>query len=99
MAVYEYREGGKACLHSCLHPVGAERTPCRDHPEKLFIVAKKQRVRICDAEYTLKSLAIPTEHGQVIGYERSAPPRITRNLPICWNCGEAGHLARDCWDD
>ena len=99
MAVYEFGEGGKACLHSCLYPASADRTSCQDHPEKLLVAAKKQRFRICDAEFTLRRLTIPMECGQVIGYERSAPPRITRDLPTCWNCGEAGHLARDYSND
>ena len=40
MAVYEYGDGGMACFHSTLHPVGVERTPIDGHPETLMVEAK-----------------------------------------------------------
>ena len=95
MAVYEYADGGLACLHSCLHPVGAERTPIPDHPETLEVAAKRQRVRIFDAILTIAAnvdaVAVDTR------YERVAPPR-KRSPLICWECGEEGHIARHCPD-
>jgi hypothetical protein len=93
MAVYEYGDGGMSCFHSTLHPVGAEQTPVPDHPETLFVQAKKQKLRLIDVEQSLCFL--PTD---ATGYERSAAPRIARDLreKVCWECGEEGHLARDC---
>lgn len=93
MAVYEYGEGGMSCFHSCLHPVGAERTLIADHPETLFVAAKEQKYPLADAEHTLSVLSSPGEE-----FERSSPPSMKKPVSrvTCWECGESGHIARDC---
>jgi hypothetical protein len=93
MAVYEYGEGGMSCFHSCLHPVGVERPLMADHPETLFVAAKKQKYHIADAEHTLLALPSPGEE-----FERSSPPSRKQPLSsiICWECGGSGHIAQDC---
>ena len=93
MAVYSYADGDLMFMHSCLHPEGAERTPVLDHPEVLLVPAKQQRIRICDATSVLSALPNSTE-----GYMRSAPPRIARSQPSCYECGCVGHIARYCPD-
>lgn len=95
MAVYEYGDGGMACLHSTLHPLGFERKPVVGHPEILKVAAKKQKLKLRDVEATLKSLP------EVIfdpGYERSASPSIPREprTITCYLCGGDGHIARNC---
>jgi hypothetical protein len=91
MAIYAYSDHDLACLHSCLHPAGAERVSVPGHPEVLLVPGKKQRIRICDAVATLSALPEPG-----VGYERSAAPRIARRPIICYECGGAGHIARYC---
>jgi hypothetical protein len=91
MGVYEYGQGGRACFHSCLHPSGVERTSLLDHPETLLVAAKRLEHRICDAICTLKPLPMPGPE-----FERSAAPRIARAPIICYECGNEGHIARDC---
>jgi Zinc knuckle len=91
MGIYGYGDGGMQCLHSTLHPIGAERVPVADHPETLFVSAKKQEFRLRDVEYTLDTLSSDTT-----GYERSDAPRHGRSKVTCWNCGEEGHLTRNC---
>lgn len=93
MAVYEYGEGGMSCFHSCLHPVGAERPLVADHPETLFVVAKKQIHLMADAEHTLSALSKPGEE-----FECSSPPSIKKPVTsiTCWECGDVGHISRDC---
>lgn len=99
MAIYEYGEGGMSCFHSTLHPAGAEWTPVVGHPEMLHVEAKDKAkgISLARVEVTLSALASDTT-----GYERSAAPRIERPEPVCWTCGEAGHIAADCpnecWD-
>jgi hypothetical protein len=70
MAIYEYGDGGMACFHSTLHPVGVERIPTQGHSETLFVVAKKQKVRLVDVSYTLRELP-----NHMSGYERSLAPK------------------------
>lgn len=91
MAVYAYGDHDLACLHSCLHPAGAERVPVPNHPEVLLVPGKRQRIRICDAVGTLSALPEPGD-----GYGRSAEPRIARPPIICYECGGEGHIARRC---
>jgi hypothetical protein len=69
MAVYEYGNGGKSCLHSTLHPVGAGRIQVDAHPEILFVPAKHQRFRLMDVEHTLESLCVDLSR-----YERGEAP-------------------------
>jgi hypothetical protein len=93
MAIYEYDDGGMACLHSTLHPVGVERIAVEGHPEKLLVPAKKQKLRLIDVEIVLQGLPSDTT-----GYERSEAPRFAREPQTitCWRCGEEGHMAREC---
>jgi hypothetical protein len=70
MAIYEYGDGGVACFHSTSHPVGVERIPAQGHSETLFVVAKKQKVRLVDVSYTLRELP-----NDMSGYERSLAPK------------------------
>ena len=91
MGVYAYGNAGTACFHSCLHPVGGQRTLVPDHPEVLFVPAQKQRKRICDVEFTL--VALPAPDPAI--YERSSPPRVRRAI-FCYECGGEGHIARNC---
>lgn len=96
MAVYEYGDGGRSCFHCCYFPPGAERIAVPDHLEVLFVNAKKQVHRIKDAEYTIDLLGCdPVAEG----YEYSDPPSrsFSRWVVTCWNCGEEGHISRDCW--
>jgi hypothetical protein len=94
LGVYEYGDGGRACFHSTLHPVGAVRTPVPDHPEVLLVPAKKQRLRICDAELTLSSLDVPTQWGQYFGYERSSRPCVPGTMKTTGR-----EYDGDGWDD
>lgn len=95
LAVYEYGEGGMCCFHSALHPVGADRKQVEGHPEALLVPAKDKvrGVSLLRVETTLSALS-----EDLSGYERSAPPRMDRERrePICWQCGRAGHISRDC---
>lgn len=95
MAIYEYGDGGNACFHSTLHPVGAERTVVTDHPETLFVEAKEKVRGISELRVEVTLEVLPSD---TTGYERSAAPRV-RNVIRCWNCGAEGHLARECWQD
>ena len=96
MGVYEYGDGGMACFHSLLHPRGVERTMIADHPETLLVAAKRQQVRICDAEFTLQAIPIMSySDPRWQDYERSSPPRM-RQPAVCYECGEEGHIARNC---
>ncbi len=83
----------QSCFHSTLHPAGAERAPVPDHPETLFVAAKKQKLRLIDVQVLLEGLG-----SDISGFERSDPPRFAREPRsfVCWSCGEEGHLARDC---
>jgi hypothetical protein len=99
MAVYEYGNGALSCLHSTLHPAGAERTLVTGHPEILLVPAKERELRLTDVEHTLMSL--PSDES---GYERSAAPRHPKQSITCFSCGGEGHIARNCteaddWDD
>lgn len=96
MAVYEYGEGGMSCFHSTLHPVDADRTQVEGHPETLLVGAKDKAkgISLARVAFTLSGLSANTS-----GYERSAAPRIARREPVCWTCGEAGHVASDCLND
>jgi len=93
LAVYEYGDGGMSCFHSCLHPVGVERPLVAEHPETLFVTAKKQAQHIADVETTLRNLPIPGKQ-----FEWSSPPSHKKSSVsvTCWECGESGHLARNC---
>ncbi len=95
MGVYEYGKGGKACFHSCIHPVGVERSPVEGHPEILEVKAKQQSHAMADAEFTLSELPEPWPE-----FERTAPPQKLRErrMVVCFECGEEGHIARDCHD-
>ncbi len=95
MAVYEYGQGGMQCFHSTLHPAGVVRTPIEGHPETLLVAAREKArgISLRRVKATLSSLPEDTT-----GYERSAPPRIERRGPTCWECGEEGHIARHCPD-
>jgi hypothetical protein len=96
MGVYEYGDGGMSCFHSCLHPRGAERALIPDHPETLLVAAKRQQVRICDAEFTLQAIPIVSyADPRWQDYERSSPPRMRQPI-TCYECGEEGHIARNC---
>lgn len=93
MAVYEYGEGGMACFHSTLHPVGVGRMLVPDHPETLLVAAKDKvrGVSLRRVEITLDSLPF-----DLSDYERCAPPRISRAVVTCHRCGDEGHIACDC---
>ena len=78
------------CLHSSLHPIGAERTLVPAHPEVLLVPAKKARLRMADVVLHLSSL--PEPNGE---YQRSAPPKFVRSV-TCWTCGDEGHTSRYC---
>ena len=96
MAVYEYAEGGKACFHSCLHPSDTERVVIADHPEILLVAARGQKFRICDAEHTLQAIpVVQYPDPRWLDYERSSAPRIRKPI-TCYECGEEGHIARNC---
>ncbi len=56
LAVYEYGEGGMACFHSRLHPIGTRSSLVPDHPETLFVTAKHATRHVADAEATLRDL-------------------------------------------
>jgi hypothetical protein len=45
-------------------------------------------------EVTLSALSADTT-----GYERTAVPRIARSEPVCWTCGELGHVAAECLNE
>ncbi len=93
MAVYEYGAGGMSCFHSCFHPAGVARRIVEDHPETLFVAAKKQRELVGDAERTLLGLPVPGAE-----FERSDPPRVEKPTESikCFECGKEGHIAREC---
>ena len=97
IAVYEYGEGGMCCFHSTLHPAGAERTLVEGHPKTLHVEAKDKAkgISLTRVEVTLSALS-----ADLTGYERSAPPHVSRELRVsqCWTCGEFGHTARECDD-
>jgi hypothetical protein len=95
MAVYEYGGGGMSCFHSTLHPVGRERPLVEGHPEVLTVPAKEQQLRLKDAEHTLSCL--PEINSQA--YQRSSAPEMKMERGQgagCWECGDFGHLAREC---
>jgi hypothetical protein len=95
MAVYEYDGGGMSCFHSTLHPANTVRNILDGHPEVLMVPAKRQELRLKDVEHTLSSL--PEIDSQK--YERSSAPQRKAEPahgPQCWECGEYGHLAREC---
>lgn len=94
LAVYE---GAGVCLHSTLHPTGAERPNVEGHPETLFVAAREKARGISTRRIviTLESLPEPDS----AAYERTAPPRIERTAghePLCWECGESGHIRAEC---
>lgn len=91
MAVYAYAEDEKACLHSCLHPRGVERSRVEGHPEVLLVAAKKRRVCIRDADATIQALCPEP----MLQYERISPS-WQRPQRMCFECGAPGHIARDC---
>lgn len=92
LAVYEYDEGGMACFHSRLHPVGVDRPLVSDHPEILFVQAKQARHRIKNAIYTLSLLPDASN-----GYEAVPAPRIEKAKDIvCFRCKQPGHVAANC---
>ena len=95
MAVYEYGEGGNSCFHSCLHPAGVECKPVEGHPLILKVKAKPRKHAMADAEFTLSALPEPGEE-----FERTSPPQKPgeRRAVMCYQCGEEGHIARDCPD-
>ncbi|MGH9542649.1 MAG: zinc finger CCHC domain-containing protein [Terriglobales bacterium] len=95
LAIYEYGDGGLQCLHSTLHPVGAERIPVAGHPEILQVPAK-DKVRGVSLKRILLTLgALPSS---TEGYERSSSPSMKAERPpvVCYECGGEGHIARDC---
>ncbi len=81
------------CLHSTLHPVGAERTPIPDHPETLLVLAKGKTPGISEQRIAATLDALPSD---LSGYGRSAPPLIARPSLTCYKCWEEGHIARHC---
>lgn len=92
MAVYEYGNGGMQCLHSLLHPRGAERKPIEGHPEVLLVPAAKKARGISHERVRVTLGALPYVEGE---YYRSKPP-INRSKIFCFLCGEGGHIAREC---
>jgi len=59
--VNEYGDGGKACLHSRVHPTGAGRQPIPERPEVLLVPATRQRVKMTDVIAALSALPIPSD--------------------------------------
>jgi hypothetical protein len=92
MGVYEYGDGGMACFHSLLHPRGVERTVIADHPETLEVPAQAKVVGI-----SLQRVRTTLEaaDADMTDYERSSPPRVRQPI-TCYECGEEGHIARNC---
>jgi len=82
-----------SCFHSTLHPVASERTLVERHPETLYVEAKDKAkgISLARVEVTLLALSPDTT-----GYERTAAPRVEKPEPVCWTCGEPGHVAADC---
>ena len=80
MAVYEYGDGGMACFHSTLHPVGVERMPIDGHPETLMVEAKDKAKGISLERIKVTLSTLPND---TTDYERSAAPKIERRGPTC----------------
>lgn len=88
-------EGAGYRFHSTLVPKGAE-LPERDADRPILIEAKPQgsrEPRQMDAIATLEDLSIDYSLFDII-----TMPTPARRAVTCWNCGEEGHLARDCDD-
>jgi hypothetical protein len=89
-------------FHSTLKPEGAEvpELPLGDGEEHFFVEAKPKGTkepRLTDALRTLDGCAAP----DLSRYERAPSPerrREPRSI-TCWNCGLAGRIASECFEE
>ena len=97
LAVYEYGDGGMSCFHSTLHPAEVEPKQVEGHPEILEVEAKEKirGVSLKRIIHTLESLPdFRSEFQRSAALVRQREPRPI----ICYECGEMGHVARECPD-